>query len=170
MQVLQHRHWVQSGVYAGTLGKLGPADRSDFHGRIEGVAGCLVQPNETFLEEEVPNLVAGQLLAGGSLPDEEAAPEGVWFAVLFRHCYQQHLSFALHLHGHGRVCRTGNTLHLGLQPIVVRHADHGSGVVNPDQNDTAGGVGEGAELSAEVRGQGPFELGGESFAQRDQVG
>ena len=82
MQIFQHRHRVQPRIYASALRKLGPTRLRDLDGRVEGVAGSLIQPDKTFLEEEVPNLVAGHLLAGGALPNVESAPEGVGLAVL----------------------------------------------------------------------------------------
>ena len=94
------------------------------------------------------------MLAGGSLPDEETAPERVGFAVLFQHRQNRHFHFAFHLHSYRRVSREGNALRLGLQPVVVLDPYHDSGVVNTDEYDAAGGVGEGAGLHAKVGGQG----------------
>ena len=90
--------------------------------------------------------------------------------MLLRHRDQQRFSHTFHVHGHGRIRRASDTLDLGLQTIVVRNAHHGSGIVNPNENYAASSVGEGANLPSEVGGQGPLELGGEPFAQGNQVG
>ena len=89
--------------------------------------------------------------------------------MLFRHRHAQHVSGALHFHRHGRVHRTRDALDLGLQAVVVHHANYRAGVVNPDQNCSAGGIGEGAYLPAEVGRHGPLELGGEPLTQGNQV-
>ena len=86
VQVLQDRRRVQPRVDTGALRKLGPTLGSDLDGRVEGVAGRLVQSDEALLEEELPNLVAGHLLTGRALSYVEPASEGVRLAVLLRDC------------------------------------------------------------------------------------
>ena len=84
--------------------------------------------------------------------------------MLLRHCHAQDFSVALHLHGHRGICRTGDALNLRLEPVVLTHADHHSGVVNPYQDHAARRVGEGAYLPAEIGRHGPLELGSEPFS------
>ncbi len=133
------------------------------------LAGGFIEMDQPLFVEKLTNLVAGHLLRGGSLTDEELAPERIRFAVLRGNGHAQHLANFLDLHRNGRFGRAGNGLHFGFQPIGMLHSIHLARIGDPNQDHPARGIGKGADFPAKVGRARPLELGGEAFPKGDKV-
>ena len=170
MQVLQRDQRLHAVGDASARGEARPCFRRQVALQIEARAGRLVETDESFLVEGLADLVAGHLLAVRAFTDVEPATEGIGLAMLIRHRHDQYVVDRLHFDRDRRICGACGGLDLRLQPVVVLDSDSIILVGDADEDHPTCGVCERADFGSKVGRHRALELGGESLAERRQMG
>lgn len=84
-QIRQHRERGRGRNDSCVLGELLLSLGCQFNGRIDCPGRCLVRPNHTFLEEEVSDFVARELVVGRPVSKVEAAVKRIRPTILVWH-------------------------------------------------------------------------------------
>jgi hypothetical protein len=116
----------------------------------ESITRGFIKMDQTFPEKKFTYFFPGHLLGRSTLADEKLAAKRIRLALLGRDRHLEHITDTLDVNGNGRLGRTRNSLHFGLEPVVVFDPDTVTVIGNPDQNNPARAVGKRTDLPTQI--------------------